>query len=105
MTTNVQFSGECELSIRPAAEIASPDWAVLTARWDAWITAINAGMFPPGQIAAAPDKFALEGARLTFQSIPAVAFRVPNGMLGQFSLGWAPIQRLIVLTLEYRRSA
>jgi hypothetical protein len=44
---------------------------------------------PPGQIAAAPDQFALEGARLTFQSIPAVAFRVLNGMLGQFSVGWA----------------
>jgi hypothetical protein len=88
MTNNVQFSGECELRIRPAAEIASPDWAVLTARWDAWITAINAGMFPPGQIAAAPDKFAPEGAGLTFQSIPAVAFGVLNGMLSQFSVGW-----------------
>jgi hypothetical protein len=89
MNNNVPFSGECELKIRLAGEIASPDWAVLTARWDAWITAIGAGMFPPGQIAAAPEKLAVEGVTLTVQSIPAVAFRVLNGMLGQFSVGWA----------------
>ena len=89
MNSNIPFSGECELTIRPAAAIASPDWAVLTARWNAWITAVRTGMFPPGQIAAAPEKLAVEGATLTVQSVPTVAFRVLNGMLAQFSVGWA----------------
>jgi hypothetical protein len=91
MSKYVLFNGECELKIRLAGEIAPPDWAVLTARWDAWITAIDAGMFPPGQIAAAPEKLVLEGATLTVQYVPAVAFRVLNGMLRQFSVGWAPL--------------
>lgn len=89
MNNNTEFSGECELTIRPAAEIPAPDWAVLTARWGAWITSLGTGMFPPGQIAAAPEKLAVEGVTLTVQSVPAVAFRVLNGMLSQFSAGWA----------------
>jgi hypothetical protein len=98
---NDTFSGECELRIRPAEDVAYPDWEVLTTRWEAWITAIEAGMFPPGQIAAAPEKLALEGAALTVQSVPAVAFRVLNGILRQFSVGWA---RLECWSLRDRRT-
>lgn len=83
--------GEIELIVRPVAELTPDDAKELTSRWEAWVRALELGMFPPGGLPGRLPAREGGGPRIVAEGVPRSAFRVLAGMLAHFSEVGAPL--------------